>query len=93
MPISSEQFDNGVDEGGIQVQKFLAANPDQAYELEELAVAMGEGELWSGGSTERKFAVLSTTWRYYSILEDLVRKGAVEKKRIQGKDYYRNSRK
>jgi hypothetical protein len=35
--------------------------------------------------------VLSTTWRYYSILEDLVRKGAVEKKRIQGKDYYRIS--
>jgi hypothetical protein len=91
MPISSEQFDNGLDEGGIQVQKFLAANPDQAYELEELAVAMGEGKLWPGGSTERKFAVLSTTWRYYSILEDLVRKGAVEKKRIQGKDYYRIS--
>jgi hypothetical protein len=91
MPISSEQFDNGLDEGGIQVQKFLAANPDQAYELEELAVAMGERELWPGGSTERKFAVLSTTLRYYSILEDLVRKGAVEKKRIQGKDYYRIS--
>jgi hypothetical protein len=58
-----------------------------------LAVAMGEGEWWPGGSTKRQFAVLSTTWRYYSILEDLVRKGAVEKKRIQGKDYYRNSRK
>jgi hypothetical protein len=93
MPISSEQFDNGLDEKGIQVQKFLAANPDQAYEIEELAVAMGEGEWWPGGSTKRQFAVLSTTWRYYSILEDLVRKGAVEKKRIQGKDYYRNSRK
>ena len=91
MPISSEQFDDGVDEGGIQVQKFLAANPDQAYELEELAVAMGEGELWPGGSTKRQFTVLSTIWRYYSILEDLIRKGAVEKKRIQGKDYYRIS--
>ena len=91
MPISGKQFEEGLDEAGIQVQKFLAAHPDQAYELEEVAKAMGERELSPGGSSARRFEVLSTTWRYYSLLEDLVRKGAVEKKRIQGQDYYRIS--
>ena len=91
MPISGKQFEEGLDEAGTQVQKFLAAHPDQAYELEEVAKAMGERELSPGGSSLWRFEVLRTTWRYYSLLEDLVRKGAVAKKRIQGKDYYRIS--
>jgi hypothetical protein len=88
MPISRKQFDEGLDESGVRIQKFLAAHPDQAFEPDEVAEAMGESKLSIGGSFARRFALLSTAWQYHALLEDLVKKGSVKKKRIQGRDFY-----
>jgi hypothetical protein len=88
MPISREQFEEGLEEAGIRIHKFLAEHPEWAYEPDEVAEAMGESRLLPVGSFARRFSLLSITWQYHSLLEDLVKKGTVEKKRIQGKDYY-----
>ena len=88
MPISREQFEKGLDEAGIRIQKFLAEHPDQAYEPDEVAEALGENRLSLGGSFARRFTSIGITWQYHCFLEDLVKKGSVEKKRIQGRDYY-----
>jgi hypothetical protein len=88
MPISRKQFDEGLDEEGIQIQRFLAEHPEQAFEPDELAEAMGKSKLPLGGSFARRFALLSTVWQYHALLEDLVKKGSVKRKRIQGRDYY-----
>jgi hypothetical protein len=88
VPISRKQFDEGLDEAGIRIQKFLAEHPDQAYEPDEVAEAMGESRSSPGGSFTRRFAFLNITWQFHCLLEDLVKKGCVKKKRIQGKEYY-----
>jgi hypothetical protein len=93
MPISREQFENGLDEAGVRIQKFLAAHADQAFEPDEIAEALGENILPPKDSFGRALALLSLTWQYHSILEDLVKKGLVDKKIIQGKTWYSAHRK
>jgi hypothetical protein len=88
MPISREQFENGLDEAGVRIHKFLVKNADQAFEPDEIAEALGENTLPPKDSFGRALALLSLTWQYHSILEDLVKKGRVDKKIIQGKTWY-----
>jgi hypothetical protein len=49
MPIPRKQFDKSVDTVSAEVLKFLKSNPDEAFEIEELAEAVGGRplEVWA----------------------------------------------
>jgi hypothetical protein len=49
MPIPRKQFDKIVDTVSAEVLKFLKSNPDEAFEIEELAEAVGGRplEVWA----------------------------------------------
>ena len=88
MPISREQFAKGLDNTAQRILKFLTEHPDNAYEPSEIAEATDEGKLPSENSLWRGIALLSLTWQNYGILEDLVKKGLVDKKIIKGASWY-----
>lgn len=88
MPISREQFAKGLDNTAQRILKFLTEHPDNAYEPSEITEATDEGKLPSENSLWRGIALLSLTWQNHSILEDLVKKGLVDKKIIKGASWY-----
>ncbi len=88
MPISRDQFAKGLDNTAQRIINFLSEHPDQAYEPSEIAEAIDEGKLPLGSSLWRGMALLSLTWQNHSILEDLVKKGLVDKKIIKGVSWY-----
>jgi hypothetical protein len=88
MPISRDQFAKGLDNTAQRILNFLAEHPDHAYEPSEIAEAIDEGKLPPGSSLWRGMALLSLTWQNHSILEDLVKKGLVDKKLIKGVSWY-----
>jgi len=88
MPISREQFAKGLDSTAQRILKFLTEHPDNAYEPSEIAEATDEGKLPSENSLWRGIALLSLTWQNHGILEDLVKKGVVDKKIIKGASWY-----
>jgi hypothetical protein len=49
MPIPRKQFDKSVDTVSAEVLKFLKSHPDEAFEIEELAEAVGGRplEVWA----------------------------------------------
>ena len=49
MPITRKQFDNSTDTLSAKVLRFLESKPDDAFELEELAEAVGgrQLEVWA----------------------------------------------
>ena len=49
MPITRKQFDNSTDTLSVKVLRFLESKPDDAFELEELAEAVGgrQLEVWA----------------------------------------------
>jgi hypothetical protein len=49
MPIPRKQFDKSVDTVSAEVLKFSKSNPDEAFEIEELAEAVGGRplEVWA----------------------------------------------
>ena len=85
MPISRDQFAKGLDNTAQRILTFLAAHPDNASEIAE---AIDEGKLPAERSFWRGMALLSLTWQHHSILEDLVKKGLVDKKIIKGVSWY-----
>ncbi len=87
MPIPKDQFDRGVDKTTYQILQFLSEHPDNAYEPLEIAQALGE---WKPGEFTGKqlFLTFAATWLYHNALDDLYRKGMVDKKTIEGKTWY-----
>jgi hypothetical protein len=49
MPIPRKQFDKSIDTLSAKVLKFLKSHPDEAFEIEELAEAVGGRplEVWA----------------------------------------------
>jgi hypothetical protein len=49
MPMPRKQFDKSVDTVSAEVLKFLKSHPDEAFEIEELAEAVGGRplEVWA----------------------------------------------
>ena len=49
MPITRREFDDSVDTLSAKVLKFLEANPNDAFDIEELAEAVGgrQLEVWA----------------------------------------------
>lgn len=49
MPIPRKQFDKSIDRLSAKVLKFLRSHPDEAFEIEELAEAVGgkQLEVWA----------------------------------------------
>jgi len=49
LPITRKQFDNSTDTLSVKVLRFLESKPDDAFELEELAEAVGgrQLEVWA----------------------------------------------
>jgi hypothetical protein len=45
LPITRKEFDNSTDTLSDKVVSFLESNPDDAFELEELAEAVGSRQL------------------------------------------------
>jgi len=88
MPISREQFVKGLDNTAQRILKFLSEHPDSAYEPSEIAEATDEGKLPPENSLWRGMALLSLTWQNHGILDDLVKKGLVDKKIIKGVSWY-----
>lgn len=88
MPISREQFAKGLDNTAQRILNFLTEHPDSPYEPSEIAEAIDEGKLPVDRSLWRGMALLSLTWQNHSILDDLVKKGLVDKKIIKGVPWY-----
>lgn len=88
MPISREQFNQGLDNTAQRILKFLSVHPDSAYEPSEIAEAIDEGKLPKDNSLWRGMGLLSATWQNHSILDGLVKKGLVDKKIIEGVSWY-----
>lgn len=81
MPISGEQFKAGLDDTSTKVWEFLKKNKGSAYDIAEIRAGIG----WSSRTFWEGFAYV---WVLQSCLKELVNKGLVETKTIQGKDYY-----
>jgi hypothetical protein len=45
LPITRKEFDNSTDTLSAKVVRFLESNPDDAFELEELAEGVGSRQL------------------------------------------------
>ncbi|MEJ2047779.1 MAG: hypothetical protein P8X92_07470 [Dehalococcoidia bacterium] len=88
MPISRDQFTKGIDNTAQRILNFLAEHPDNAYEPSEIAEAIDEGKLPGEKSLWRGMALLSLTWQNHSILDDLVKKGLVDRKIIKGVPWF-----
>ncbi|MFC2024597.1 hypothetical protein ACFLTJ_03395 [Chloroflexota bacterium] len=88
MPLPREQFEKGLDNTAQKIINFLKEHADRAYEPSEIAEAIDEGKLPAENSLWRGMALLSLTWQNHGILEDLVKKGLVDKKIIKGISWY-----
>ena len=88
MPISREQFDQGLDNTEQRILKFLSDHPENAYEPSEIAEAIYEGKIPEDNSLWRGMALLSTTWQHHSVMDGLVKKGLADKKIIKGTSWY-----
>ena len=86
MPITRDQFDQGV--GGIatKVLAFLTATPHQAFSVSEIADGLG----WKGGSDFGGLVLhaISEVYGLQKALDDLVNHGLVDRKEIDGINYF-----
>ncbi len=87
MPIPRERFDKGRADPVFDVLKFLKDNPEQAYEVSEIARALyglKPAGILGALLSENIAAVLETG----IILDDLTHEGKVDRKLIGVKIYY-----
>ena len=87
MPIPRDQFDKGLGEMGAKILKLLTEHPNEAFDLDEIAAGLGyiQPKDDFGKILLSSFAII---FGIGGELNDLVRKNLVDKKVIQGKDYY-----
>lgn len=88
MPIPKEQFDKGLDKTEYQILQFLGENRDNAYEWTEVAQGIGEWKLPTDTGRRILYSIGVALW-IGGALDDLVRKGLVDKKVIDGESWYR----
>jgi len=84
MPISREQFDEGLEDLSYKVIAFFKSRSKEAFEASEVAEAV----LVSPSSTKTSAEMLAKTKKMEFYLADLVRQGQVDKKTIGDRTYY-----
>jgi len=88
MPIDREQFNEGIDDLQYRMLKFLQDNPKDAYECIEILEQLGAWNPPQEGTGMKIVYAVGVTFGVCSSLDELVRKGSVDKKNIDGKSYY-----
>ena len=87
MPIPRERFDKGQEDQSYNVLKFLADNPDKAFEVSEISKAL-YGSKPAGRMGEVLFENVAAVVDTGIILDDLAHEGKVDRKLIGVKCYY-----
>ena len=92
MSITRDQFEKGLDDTAYKILRFLGENPNNAYEINEVAQGIGE---WNPPEDTGKRILYAMTigLGIASQLSDLVNKGSVDKKIISGSVLYAIRRK
>ena len=87
MPIPRDQFDKGLGEMGAKILKLLTDNPDEAFDVDEIAEGLG----YQQPKADLGKILLSSFAFVFGIggaLNDLVKKNLVDRRVIVGKDYF-----
>jgi len=87
MPIDREQFDKELDQLEYNICEFLKGHPEEAYQVDEVADDIVK---WQPPESRAK-RILYTTLIALGVekaLDELARKGLVDKKTKDGKTYY-----
>ena len=92
MPITRDQFEKGLDDTAYKILRFLGENPNNAYELMEVAQGIGE---WNPprDTGMRILYAMGIALGIGGQLNDLINKGFVDKKMITGSVQYAIHRK
>jgi len=89
MPISREQFDKELDQTEYKILEFLKQHPQKAFQFDEVAEGIGEWHPPESTSTgKRIFYAICSALSVTGILDELARKGLVDKKTIDGTSQY-----
>ena len=84
MPITRVQFEKGLDDTAYKILRFLGENPDNAYEVIEVAQGIGEWNPPKDRGMRQFLYVITIVSGIAGHLNDLVNKGLVDKKMITG---------
>ncbi len=92
MPITRDQFEKGLDDTAYRILRFLGENPNNAYDVAEVAQGVGE---WNPprDTGVRILYAMSIALGIGGQLNDLVSKGLVDKKVVAGSVRYAVHRK
>jgi len=92
MPITIDQFEKGLDDTAYKILRFLGENPNNAYDVMEVAQGIGE---WNPPRDTGKqiLYAMGIALGIGGQLNDLVNKGLVDKKMITGSVRYAIHRK
>lgn len=88
MPIPGEQFEKGLDKTEYQMLDFLKKNPDNAYTLWEIVEGIGVS-MKTQELGKRLLIATAIVFGYGSSLDDMTKKGLIDKKIVNGESYYR----
>lgn len=86
MPITRDQFDQGVSDLATKVLAFLALTPNKAFSVNEIAGGMG----WTGEPDSGRSGLPDVTDEHglEKALDDLVNHGLGDRKEIDGINYF-----
>jgi predicted transcriptional regulator with HTH domain len=86
VPITRDQFDQGVSDLANKVLAFLAVTPNEAFSVSEIADGLG----WKGGPDSGILGLHGVTEAYEleRALDELVNHGLVDRKEINGINYF-----
>jgi hypothetical protein len=82
MPIPAEQLEIGLDDTDTMILGFLCLNRGEAFEPLEIAE-------WLGYEIERWYQRLRASFVLRLRLDQLVSRGLIERKELNGRDHYR----
>ena len=88
MPIPGEQFEKGLDKTEYQMLDFLKKNPDNAYTLWEIVEGIGVS-IKAQEFGKRFLIAVGVVFGYGSSLDNMIQKGLIDKKIVNGESYYR----
>jgi len=87
MPIPREQFNKELDQTEYKILEFLKQHPQEAYQCHEVAKGIGEWHPPESTGKRILYAVV-TALSIGGVLDELAKKGLVDKKTIDGTSWY-----
>ncbi len=88
MPIPGEQFEKGLDKTDFQMIDFLKKHQDNAYTIREIVEGIGVS-LEAQEFGKRLLIAVAVVFGYGSSLDRMAEKGLIDKKIVNGENYYR----